>query len=222
MSLLSPGWVRASSWRSGLKTREGIVPQLSEVRRKSLAALDRNVDELERRADEFVAQWRERESERRSWTDLSRAADNWLAAPEVHDAERSAAWRGYGGNGLVPSRGVREGDRALGQSGRGLGWRSASGLLPANGWPHQVDAGAGRFISEQSRRSSSTEFVAWCEERGEDPEHARAHYSADRYRTGHGVDWPPGRNDACWCGSGRKYKKCCGPAPARPMHDPER
>jgi len=22
----------------------------------------------------------------------------------------------------------------------------------------------------------------------------------------------PGRNDPCWCGSGRKYKKCCGAA----------
>jgi hypothetical protein len=21
--------------------------------------------------------------------------------------------------------------------------------------------------------------------------------------------WPPGRNEACWCGSGAKYKKCC-------------
>jgi len=27
---------------------------------------------------------------------------------------------------------------------------------------------------------------------------------------GEGVDWPPGRNQACWCGSGTKYKKCCG------------
>ena len=26
--------------------------------------------------------------------------------------------------------------------------------------------------------------------------------------------WPPQRNEACWCDSGRKYKKCCG-APAR-------
>ncbi|WP_250028843.1 SEC-C domain-containing protein [Paractinoplanes maris] len=26
--------------------------------------------------------------------------------------------------------------------------------------------------------------------------------------------WPPERNEACWCDSGRKYKKCCG-APAR-------
>jgi hypothetical protein len=23
------------------------------------------------------------------------------------------------------------------------------------------------------------------------------------------IAWPPGRNDACWCGSGRKYKRCC-------------
>ncbi|WP_017608566.1 SEC-C metal-binding domain-containing protein [Nocardiopsis xinjiangensis] len=22
--------------------------------------------------------------------------------------------------------------------------------------------------------------------------------------------WPPERNQACWCGAGRKYKKCCG------------
>ncbi len=21
--------------------------------------------------------------------------------------------------------------------------------------------------------------------------------------------WPPGRNEACWCGSGQKYKRCC-------------
>ena len=25
-----------------------------------------------------------------------------------------------------------------------------------------------------------------------------------------GIEWPPARNAACWCGSGRKYKKCCG------------
>lgn len=25
------------------------------------------------------------------------------------------------------------------------------------------------------------------------------------------IMWPPGRNDACWCGSGTKYKKCCLP-----------
>ena len=25
------------------------------------------------------------------------------------------------------------------------------------------------------------------------------------------VSWPPARTDPCWCGSGRKYKRCCRP-----------
>jgi hypothetical protein len=29
--------------------------------------------------------------------------------------------------------------------------------------------------------------------------------------TGPLLEWPPGRNDPCWCGSGTKYKKCCLP-----------
>lgn len=29
-------------------------------------------------------------------------------------------------------------------------------------------------------------------------------------RSGHALTWPPGRNDACWCQSARKYKRCCG------------
>ncbi|MGW8434652.1 SEC-C metal-binding domain-containing protein [Nocardiopsis sp. NPDC055879] len=29
------------------------------------------------------------------------------------------------------------------------------------------------------------------------------------------VAWPPERNRPCWCGSGRKYKKCCGSPSAR-------
>jgi hypothetical protein len=33
---------------------------------------------------------------------------------------------------------------------------------------------------------------------------------ATRYDDGTGVEWPPGRNQPCWCGSGTKYKKCCG------------
>jgi tetratricopeptide (TPR) repeat protein len=27
------------------------------------------------------------------------------------------------------------------------------------------------------------------------------------------ISWPPPRNGPCWCGSGAKYKKCCGRAP---------
>lgn len=26
---------------------------------------------------------------------------------------------------------------------------------------------------------------------------------------GDSLPWPPGRNEPCWCGSSRKYKRCC-------------
>jgi hypothetical protein len=49
-----------------------------------------------------------------------------------------------------------------------------------------------------------------CGHCGYRPEASRAEQEA------RGVAWPPGRNDRCWCGSGRKYKKCCGRVPAAP------
>ena len=42
---------------------------------------------------------------------------------------------------------------------------------------------------------------------------ARSSLAAEVARTGRALDWPPARNDRCWCGSGQKYKKCCGPVP---------
>ncbi|MFB6726619.1 SEC-C domain-containing protein [Kribbella sp. NPDC056345] len=42
------------------------------------------------------------------------------------------------------------------------------------------------------------------------------HRTADFFagQTGQGSDqrvsWPPARNQACWCGSGARYKRCCG------------
>ncbi|WP_328326003.1 SEC-C domain-containing protein [Kribbella sp. NBC_00382] len=36
-----------------------------------------------------------------------------------------------------------------------------------------------------------------------------------RCELGDAIEWPPGRNQTCWCESGTKYKKCCGgPLPA--------
>ncbi|BBH66358.1 hypothetical protein ACTI_30430 [Actinoplanes sp. OR16] len=48
---------------------------------------------------------------------------------------------------------------------------------------------------------------------GGDPMDAdvRAGYARQLESHGPGAVWPPGRNDACWCGSGAKYKKCCLP-----------
>jgi uncharacterized protein YecA (UPF0149 family)/predicted RNase H-like HicB family nuclease len=39
---------------------------------------------------------------------------------------------------------------------------------------------------------------------------ARSRFAAELGRHDEVVSWPPGRNDPCWCGSGRKYKRCCG------------
>jgi hypothetical protein len=55
-------------------------------------------------------------------------------------------------------------------------------------------------------------LLAYAERTGQDPagRQTRLGYvgwlgeqSADT------VEWPPDRNAACWCGSGRKYKRCC-------------
>jgi hypothetical protein len=57
---------------------------------------------------------------------------------------------------------------------------------------------------------------AHAEEAGNDAGsgQARSHYAATLLQAGNAVVWPPGRNEPCWCGSARKYKKCCGPVPA--------
>ena len=58
------------------------------------------------------------------------------------------------------------------------------------------------------------DFLTWADEEGYDPAggEARAVYAAALPRTGRAIPWPPGRNDPCWCMSGRKYKRCCGSA----------
>lgn len=57
-------------------------------------------------------------------------------------------------------------------------------------------------------------FLEWCQQHGRDPADARAGYCATLARRGDPtlIGWPPGRNQRCWCGSGRKYKQCCGTA----------
>ncbi len=83
----------------------------------------------------------------------------------------------------------------------------------------QDHAGAGmsRLSVVQVR---SDEFLPWVAEYApdeQDPSQLRAQYAADVVRDpSRTVTWPPGRNEPCWCGSGRKYKKCCG-APGVPL-----
>jgi len=61
-------------------------------------------------------------------------------------------------------------------------------------------------------------LVSYATQQGQDPGAAasRSGFAAELLRLGEAVRWPPGRNAPCWCGSGRKYKQCCGPVPPAP------
>lgn len=56
-------------------------------------------------------------------------------------------------------------------------------------------------------------LLAYAEREGADPASrtTRLGYATWLYNTGHAnMPWPPERNEPCWCGSGSKYKRCCG------------
>jgi tetratricopeptide (TPR) repeat protein len=55
-------------------------------------------------------------------------------------------------------------------------------------------------------------LVDWSAAEGYDPDtgEARSVYASTLAAGGRAIPWPPGRNDACWCRSGHKYKRCCG------------
>jgi tetratricopeptide (TPR) repeat protein len=59
--------------------------------------------------------------------------------------------------------------------------------------------------------ATASGLAAYAAETGESAEdgalRARFAAAADPATT---IAWPPERNAACWCGSDRKYKKCCG------------
>ena len=79
------------------------------------------------------------------------------------------------------------------------------------------DAGATRLLIAPLR---AAEFSRWSADRDpddEDPGQLRAQYAAYlAQQTSLTIPWPPGRNERCWCGSDRKYKKCCGTATRAP------
>lgn len=55
------------------------------------------------------------------------------------------------------------------------------------------------------------DYLSWCAEHDADPEASasRARYATELLEHGTAHPWPPDRNRPCWCGSQRKYKKCC-------------
>jgi tetratricopeptide (TPR) repeat protein len=199
---------------------EGTVAQLSDARRHSLAALGREHDELEGRVDPFLERWRADERER------SRRLSLFDAIGEATPPTDAPLRRGHRG-GEVPL---------------GLAWFPSGEYERAvERWPDLAEEWAGVPHANYCLRLDGhakwmrahgvpvhaivpirvDDYTVWCEQHDEYPQDGRAQYAAHRLAEGEAVPWPPGRNEPCWCGSLRKYKKCCGLAPAGPMHETE-
>lgn len=60
--------------------------------------------------------------------------------------------------------------------------------------------------------ASFDEYVRFVTDRGDraDDASSRSMYGAHLAYAGRCLPWPPGEEDACWCGSGRRYRECCG------------
>jgi tetratricopeptide (TPR) repeat protein len=184
---------------------DGLAGQLLDLRGDCLVALGREFDDLQDRAETFVL----------TATSAVRAG----RAPALANAPVSPAPGGTRGAVHAAARWswfpASEYARAL----RLWPELTDEGSPAARGCDHatycrrtqdRIREGAGELmVGVAIAPIRIDDYLTWCGRTGEDPAHARATYAA-ALPVEHLVAWPPGRNDACWCGSGRKYKRCCG------------
>ena len=182
---------------------ERLVRQLRDLRAEALAKLGRAPDELQSAVPSVA------EPERRGTPMTTRDSSTlppvalaWFPADEY--AEWPERWPDLGDSPLLHDEDGEPVSHAA-------YCRRMEGRLRAHS-----EAGMARLSAVAVR---SAEFVPWVAENAPnepDPSQLRARYAADVARDpARTITWPPGRNDPCWCGSGRKYKKCCG-APGVP------
>ena len=95
----------------------------------------------------------------------------------------------------------------------------------ARRWPDDYDDDPGHYAEVERRRRARAEaggrtvivpgtvaeLIAFAEAHGGSPldEEVRKRYCAS-IADARTLTWPPARNAPCWCGTGVKYKKCCG------------
>lgn len=197
-----------------------LVAQLSDLRREQLAALDRPHDDLEARADAFLAEPR---PERPAWS--------FEALGEVLTARDTTTSTPLAPTTIVPA-GPPSATAAIAHA---VGWFPPGEFPTAlELWPQLGNAcGAHehrdysqrleRHLRDLAEHTDGPTWIApihveglqrWCAREHHDPATAetRATYAAEQARTNPAalILWPPERNQPCWCHSGRKYKKCCG------------
>jgi tetratricopeptide (TPR) repeat protein len=205
----------ALSWLTGaleLAVRTGdperLLGQLRDLRAASLATLGREPDDLQTAEPvkpgpsaapyaRLVEQVRQMASERREPTAMMPVTVAWLPAEEY--VEWPAHW---------PD--LADSDLLLDEERGGPVTHAVYSQRMELRLRELRETGVTRLLIAPLRASELTQWVADNEPDEQDPAQLRARYAADlgrdRSRT---IAWPPGRNEPCWCGSGRKYKKCC-------------
>ncbi|WP_324715339.1 SEC-C metal-binding domain-containing protein [Carboxydochorda subterranea] len=193
---------------------EGLVAQLSDLRRESLAALGRPCDDLERRADSFL--------EEHDRTDDPDHLDRYPLAEHQEPGETSLLPVG-GRQRVQPAVAWFPPDELEAALARWPQWREVPEKRSYEAHRRAVQNALVRLKelgqSPALAPIAVDELVEWARREGRDPSRPEsvAAYAALISARGMAVPWPPGRNEPCWCGSGRKYKKCCGgPAAGRP------
>lgn len=179
---------------------EHVVDQMSDVRRVSLRRIGLELDELEHEAEAFRA----REAARRQ-DELTefRAAATRIGAP-VRGLPVTVAW-------------LTEADEQAARE-RWPGW--VDGLVVDEPFDERR-LRMERHLRERGAQGDGPlvvvtigldDYAAWCAEHGHEPidRRSRSSFVEIRRALGEGQTWPPGRNEPCWCRSGRKYKRCCG------------
>lgn len=89
-------------------------------------------------------------------------------------------------------------------------------LTDADGYCRRFDARLRELVGVSGRRPVIAplrvrELIEYADREGLHSGDAstRAGLAVELDRLGETVAWPPARNEPCWCGSGRKYKRCC-------------
>ena len=188
---------------------ERLFGQLRDLRAASLDALGRDKDDLQTaepvtlsgpggKTARLVEQVRQMASERREPSGMMPLMVAWLPADEY--ADWPVRWPDLADSDLVQD------EEHGGTLAHAVYCRRMERRLR-----ELRETGTARLSIAPLRRVELSQWAADHEPDEEDPAQLRARYAADM-----GLDpsrviaWPPARNELCWCGSGRKYKKCCG------------
>jgi tetratricopeptide (TPR) repeat protein len=176
-----------------------LIWQLTEERAETLGALGRAPDELQLRAEDLVERQDQEDRESEAMFFRRVGAAGALAPRQV-----------YGGVAWFPA----------GQYVRALQtWPSFAEDYEHG--PYAAYCARLELLLRELRAQGTArlalapiaidDYLSWCAEHRRDPEHSdnRADYATEMVRRGIVQPWPPRRNEPCWCGSARKYKKCC-------------